>query len=88
MNKLPYKCPSCSSTLTITELHCTKCETTINNAFDLPCLFTLDKEEQEFVVNFVKSSGSLKEMAELMGLSYPTVRKYLDNLIEKLDTKK
>ena len=83
-NKLPNKCPACDSPLTITEIKCIECDTSINNSFDLPSLMTLDEKEQEFILNFVKSSGSLKEMAKQMNLSYPTVRKYLNNIIDKL----
>ena len=44
----------------------------------------LAAEDQEFVVQFVKCSGSLKEMARLQKLSYPTVRNDLDNIIEQI----
>ena len=44
----------------------------------------LNAEEQLFIANFVKCSGSLKQMANDMGLSYPTVRNLLDDIIEKL----
>ena len=37
------------------------------------------------MLEFVKASGSLKDMAKQMGVSYPTVRNYLDDLIEKLN---
>ena len=37
-----------------------------------------------FVIDFIKSSGSLKDMAKSMGVSYPTVRNILDELIDKL----
>ena len=37
------------------------------------------------MLEFVKASGSLKDMAKKMGVSYPTVRNYLDDLIEKLN---
>lgn len=43
-------------------------------------------DEQEFVLNFLKYSGSLKEMANQMGKSYPTVRNILDDLIHKLNS--
>jgi hypothetical protein len=39
-------------------------------------------EDQGFVLEFIKASGSLKEMAKLLGLSYPTVRNRLDEVIE------
>ena len=44
----------------------------------------LSEKEQQFILAFVKSSGSLKDMAKSMGISYPTVRNVLDDLIEKL----
>ena len=53
--------------------------------FELPVLTSLNEEEQRFMLEFVKASGSLKDMAKKMGVSYPTVRNYLDDLIEKLN---
>lgn len=44
----------------------------------------LEPDELNFVRRFVLASGSLKEMAEEYGVSYPTIRQRLDLLIEKL----
>jgi hypothetical protein len=44
----------------------------------------LDEDDLDFIVQFVLSSGSLKEMAELYGVSYPTIRASLDRVIENL----
>jgi hypothetical protein len=44
----------------------------------------LEPEELGFVRRFVLASGSLKEMAEEYGVSYPTIRLRLDALIEKI----
>ncbi len=44
----------------------------------------LSEEDQAFVKRFVLASGSLKEMAEAYGISYPTVRLRLDRLIAKI----
>ena len=41
----------------------------------------LDTEDLEFTKKFLLSSGSLKEVAALYGVSYPTVRLRLDRLI-------
>jgi len=49
-------------------------------------LLSLTEEEQNFVLEFFLSSGSLKEMAQKMGNSYPTVRNKLDDMIEKIKT--
>jgi hypothetical protein len=45
---------------------------------------SLSEEDLEFVKNFVLKSGSLKDMAEAYGVSYPTMRLKLDKLIEKI----
>jgi len=46
----------------------------------------LTVEEQKFILTFVKSSGSLKEMASLLSLSYPTVRNMLNEIIQKIES--
>ncbi|MGD0142605.1 MAG: DUF2089 family protein [Rhizomicrobium sp.] len=44
----------------------------------------LSSDELNFIRHFVLSSGSLKEMAEEYGVSYPTIRQRLDALIAKM----
>jgi hypothetical protein len=44
----------------------------------------LDDEDLSFIRRFVLASGSLKEIAGIYGISYPTVRLRLDRLIEKI----
>lgn len=44
----------------------------------------LDDAEIDFIKRFILESGSLKEMAAIYGVSYPTVRLRLDRLIEKI----
>ena len=46
-------------------------------------LLALEPEDIAFLKNFVLKSGSLKEIARLYGVSYPTVRLRLDKLIQK-----
>ena len=47
-------------------------------------LENLEEEEWEFIRKFILSSGSLKEMAGIYGVTYPTMRLRLDRLIEKI----
>lgn len=82
--KLPLFCPSCQSKLKVKKLVCATCDTEVEGLYSMPPLAGLNNEEQTFVMEFVKSGGSLKEMASLMGLSYPTVRNHLDEIISKL----
>lgn len=84
IKRLPLKCPSCESALNVRKLHCTCCETEVTGSFSLPVFTRLTEKEQAFVLDFVKSSGSLKDMAKNMGISYPTVRNLLDDVIDKL----
>ena len=44
----------------------------------------LEDEDMAFIKKFILSSGSLKEVASLYGVSYPTVRLRLDRLIQKI----
>lgn len=45
---------------------------------------TLEEEDWNFIKRFLLSSGSLKEMANQYGVTYPTVRLKLDRLIQKI----
>jgi len=78
---LPQQCPGCSRKLKVKVLHCDKCGTEVNGLFELPLLSSLPPDDQSFIVEFVKYSGSLKDMASHLKLSYPTVRNKLDDLI-------
>lgn len=81
---LPKSCPSCASLLHVKTMRCDACGTQIDGEYPLPILAQLLNDDQEFILEFVKNSGSLKEMAKTMGLSYPTVRNRLDELIERV----
>ena len=84
--KLPHNCPACDSALKVTTLGCPSCGTSIAGSFDLPLLLRLSAEDLRFILDFVKSSGSLKVMAQQLGLSYPTVRNLLDDIIGRITT--
>ena len=48
-------------------------------------LASLDEEDVSFIKKFVLASGSLKEVAGIYGVTYPTVRLRLDRLIQKIE---
>ncbi len=60
--------------------------TVVKGNFDLSTLARLNPEDQEFVVEFLKDSGSLKNMAKSYGVSYPTLRNRLDSVIENIQS--
>ena len=84
MNRLPTTCPSCQGRLAVKRLRCERCKTEVDGLYPLPALASLGREDQEFILEFIKASGSLKEMASILDVSYPTVRNRLDEIIEKL----
>ena len=81
---LPCHCPSCQSQLKVKSLKCETCHTEVSGLYDLPALARLSQEDQEFVLQFIICSGSLKDMAKYLKLSYPTVRNLLDEIIERI----
>lgn len=82
------QCSYCGSGMRITRLTCGECGLTHGGDFYTPRLYRLDAEEQRFAELFILASGSLKRMAELTEVSYPTVRNRLDLLIGKLEEEK
>ena len=47
-------------------------------------LLTLPREDLDLIVELVLKSGSLKDLADTYGVSYPTIRNRLDRVIERL----
>lgn len=47
-------------------------------------LLGLESDDLEFVLRFVLASGSLKDLARVYGVSYPTIRSRLDRVIGRL----
>jgi hypothetical protein len=79
-----HACPYCGGEMRISKLTCEDCGLAQEGECFNPRLYRLSTEEQRFVELFVLASGSLKQMASLLGISYPTVRNRLDRLIERL----
>lgn len=54
-------------------------------SYESSWLSELDTEDINFIKKFILSSGSLKEVAAIYDVSYPTVRLRLDRLIQKIE---
>lgn len=85
--EVPGNCPICNSETKVTEVYCKRCETTIRGEFDLCKFCRLTKEQQYFVEVFIKNRGNIKEIEKELGISYPTVRNKLDDVIFALGHK-
>ncbi|KMT22258.1 DUF2089 domain-containing protein [Clostridium cylindrosporum] len=80
-------CPVCRGKLKIKKLQCNECRTTIENDFEFSRFQYLNNEELKFIEVFVKCRGSIKDVEKEMGISYPTVRAKLDEVISSLGGK-
>jgi hypothetical protein len=56
----------------------------IEGAFELPELARLAAEDQVFVAAFVRGHGSIKEMEQVFGVSYPTIKARLNRIAASL----
>lgn len=84
MYKLISRCPVCSEKLKVIKLKCSHCNTVIENEFKLSKFDYLNKEQLGFIETFIKCRGSIKEVEKELGISYPTVRAKLDDVITGL----
>jgi hypothetical protein len=79
------QCPICQSNLEITKLYCRSCDTTIEGHFQQNNPFQqLTAEQLAFMITFVRSEGKINRVGEELGMSYPTVRGRLHDLIRAL----
>lgn len=78
------RCPVCRSKLKVVRLECNNCKTGIDGNFELDKFSYLSDEQKTFVEVFVKNRGNIKEIEKDLGISYPTVRRNLDQVIEAL----
>jgi len=81
---IPAKCPTCEGKLNVSQLKCSNCQTKIIGDFYLDELFQLNQEQQQFLKVFIKTRGNIKNMEKELGMSYPTVRNKLNELIKSL----
>ncbi len=84
MIKILTQCPVCDGSLKAIKLKCESCGTIIENSFDFPPLMRLGKEHMEFAEVFLRCRGNIKDVEKELGISYPTVRAKLDQVIEAL----
>lgn len=80
-----HDCPVCHKPLHVTKLHCPACGTSIEGDFQAERLLSLTPEQRNFVFSFLRNRGNIREMEKELGISYPTVRARLDQVIAALD---
>lgn len=77
-------CPICSGELAVTRLHCGSCGTTLEGEFTVGRFARLPREQFGLLESFLRSRGNLKDLERELGVSYPTVRARIDQLLRVL----
>ncbi len=78
------ECPICGHDLFVTKLECSHCHSEISGKFQLSKFNYLSKEHLYFIELFIKNKGSIKQLEKELQVSYPTVKKMLNEVIESL----
>lgn len=81
------KCPVCGEELRVSKLSCSNCHTNIEGNFTLCKFCKLSSEQKNFLEAFIRNRGNIKEIEKDLGISYPTVRNKLEDVIEALGYK-
>src|SRR5277367_1765445 len=84
MRPIILKCPSCDGNLTVARLDCPDCSISIEGEFVPPALLKLSGAQIDFVEVFIKNRGVIREVERELGVSYPTVRARLDEVVAAL----
>jgi hypothetical protein len=80
----PRQCPTCAGALETRELACPVCATVVRGRWSANPFSHLTADQQTFLTLFVRSRGNLSDVERTLGVSYPTVRAKLDDLIAAL----
>lgn len=78
------RCPVCESELMITRLRCESCDTTLEGRFTGGPFSHLSTEQLNFIEVFIRCEGKINRMEAELGLSYPTIRNRLHEVIRAL----
>jgi hypothetical protein len=84
MNPVPGQCPICRSPLEITRVYCRNCDTTLEGHFEPGAFSQLGPDQIAFMITFVRNEGKINRVGEELGISYPTVRSRLHDVIRAL----
>ncbi len=79
------ECAGCGQPMQIARVECRSCGLSMEGEFEVAPLGRLSEQDQVFVHGFLRHHGSIKKMEQLLGISYPTVKKRLRAITTELD---
>ena len=84
VHRQPGTCQVCGGEMVIRELECPTCDVTVRGRFETCAFSVLTSEQLELIKIFLRSRGNIKEVERELGISYPTVRGRLDEVVRAL----
>lgn len=77
-------CPVCDGPMVATRLECEHCDVKIEGRFEISGLSSLSNEQMAFVEIFLRCEGKINRVEKELGISYPTVRSRLHEIIKAM----
>lgn len=84
MHPVAGMCPICNEPLVVTRLYCRSCSSALEGHFSLGKFYELTPKQLAFAEIFIRCEGKITRVEQELGMSYPTVRARLDELIHAL----
>lgn len=77
-------CPTCGDLMHVARLECDTCGTSVEGNFLLHGMNRLPTESLAFLEAFIRNKGVIKDIEVDLGISYPTVKARLDEVVKQL----
>lgn len=77
-------CPTCGDLMHVARLECDTCGTSVEGNFFLHSMNRLPTESIAFLESFIRNKGVIKDIEVDLGISYPTVKARLDEVVSQL----
>jgi hypothetical protein len=84
VHRAPSDCPVCGDHLHVTRLGCASCGSELAGVFTSCAFCSLDDADAAMLRVFLRSRGNLREVEKHLGVSYPTARLRVNQLLDRL----
>jgi hypothetical protein len=81
---IPTRDPISGDELIVTELYCESTGVSIRGRFEIPRYARLDEDQSKLLETFLRCRGVISHVERELGLSYPTVRSRIDQMLKAL----
>lgn len=83
-HRAPHDCPVCGHDLDVTRLGCASCGTELAGTFEHCRFCALSGDDLDLITVFLASRGNIRELEKHLGVSYPTARQRLNEVLGRL----